>query len=126
MCYDSAGAVPHHLHDGNGSGLISIDRRTGLNRQRHSLLEERANDRLAPSVSRRNALLKCTPTGFGNENDVHCSPKTASEGVVGSVAEFHYSLMGAGWPPQAIEPTTRELATRLREDEVDAVCLVPV
>ena len=49
-----------------------------------------------------------------------------SEGVIGSVADFHYSLMGAGWPPQAIEPTIRELASRLREDGVDAVCLAPV
>jgi D-proline reductase (dithiol) PrdB len=36
-----------------------------------------------------------------------------SEGVVGSIADFHCSLMGAGWPPAAIEPTARELATRL-------------
>ncbi len=50
----------------------------------------------------------------------------ASEGVIGSVADYHYSLMGAGWPPPAIEPTIRELADRLREDEVDAVCLAPV
>ena len=49
-----------------------------------------------------------------------------SDGVVGSVADHHYSLMGAGWPPQAIEPTMRELAARLREDGVDAVCLAPV
>ncbi len=48
------------------------------------------------------------------------------EGVIGSVADYHYSLMGAGWPPSAIEPTMRELAARLREDEVDAVCLAPV
>ncbi|MFP6582379.1 MAG: glycine/sarcosine/betaine reductase selenoprotein B family protein [Candidatus Hydrogenedentota bacterium] len=50
----------------------------------------------------------------------------ASEGVIGSVADFHYSLMGAGWPPQAIEPTMRDLAAKLRDDEVDAVCLAPV
>jgi D-proline reductase (dithiol) PrdB len=50
----------------------------------------------------------------------------AREGVIGSVADFHYSLMGAGWPPQAIEPTMRELAARLRDDAVDAVCLAPV
>ena len=49
-----------------------------------------------------------------------------SEGVIGSVADFHYSLMGAGWPPQAIEPTMRELASTLREDGVNAVCLAPV
>ena len=49
-----------------------------------------------------------------------------AEGVIGSIAEYHYSLMGAGWLPHQIEPTMRELARLLREDEVDAVCLVPV
>lgn len=49
-----------------------------------------------------------------------------AEGVVGSIADYHYSLMGAGWLPHQIEPTMRELARLLREDEVDAVCLVPV
>lgn len=49
-----------------------------------------------------------------------------AEGAIGSVADYHYSLMGAGWPPPAIEPTVRELAARLREDGVDGVCLVPV
>lgn len=49
-----------------------------------------------------------------------------AEGVVGSVADYHYSLMGAGWLPHQIEPTMRELARLLREDDVDAVCLVPV
>jgi D-proline reductase (dithiol) PrdB len=49
-----------------------------------------------------------------------------NEGVIGSVADRHYSLMGAGWLPQQIEPTMRELARLLKEDDVDAVCLVPV
>ena len=49
-----------------------------------------------------------------------------AEGVIGSVADYHFSLMGAGWLPHQIEPTMRELARLLREDEVDAVCLVPV
>lgn len=49
-----------------------------------------------------------------------------SEGIVGSVADYHYSLMGAGWLPQQIEPTIAELAGMLRKDEVDAVCLVPI
>jgi D-proline reductase (dithiol) PrdB len=50
----------------------------------------------------------------------------ASEAVVGSVADYHYSLMGAGWPPASIEGTVAELARLLRADAVDAVCLVPV
>jgi D-proline reductase (dithiol) PrdB len=49
-----------------------------------------------------------------------------AENLIGSVADYHYSLMGAGWLPQQIEPTMRELARLLREDKVDAVCLVPV
>ena len=35
-----------------------------------------------------------------------------AEGTIGSVARFHYPLMGAGWPPHAIEPTARERARR--------------
>ena len=50
----------------------------------------------------------------------------AAEGVVGSVADHHYSLMGAGWPPEMIEPTCKELARLLEADDVSAVCLVPV
>ncbi|MCB1549428.1 MAG: hypothetical protein KDJ41_16610 [Hyphomicrobiaceae bacterium] len=47
-------------------------------------------------------------------------------GEIGSVARFHYSLMGAGWLPHEIEPTAVELAGLLKEDQVNAVLLVPV
>jgi D-proline reductase (dithiol) PrdB len=50
----------------------------------------------------------------------------AEEGFIGSVARFHYSLMGAGWPPQMIESTARQLAETLRDDDVNAVVLSPV
>lgn len=50
----------------------------------------------------------------------------ADDGVIGSVADHHFSLMGAGWPPEMIEPTCDELARTLHGDEVTAVCLVPV
>jgi D-proline reductase (dithiol) PrdB len=50
----------------------------------------------------------------------------AEDGVIGSVADHHYSLMGAGWPPEMIEPTCTELARLLDADGVTAVCLVPV
>ena len=50
----------------------------------------------------------------------------AAEGAVGSVADHHYSLMGAGWPPEMIEPTCAELARVLDADGVTAVCFVPV
>ena len=49
-----------------------------------------------------------------------------ADGIIGSVADHHYSLMGAGWPPDMIGPTADELARLLRADHVDAICLVPV
>ena len=50
----------------------------------------------------------------------------ADHGVVGSIAAHHYSLMGAGWPPEMIEPTCDELARLLHADAVTGVVLVPV
>lgn len=49
----------------------------------------------------------------------------ADEGFVGSVADYHYSFMGAT-DPTAMEPTARRLAGMLKQDRVDAVLLVPV
>ena len=49
----------------------------------------------------------------------------AAEGVIGSVAQTHYSFMGATDPVQ-MEPHARELAHRLKRDQVDAVILSPV
>src|SRR5204862_5826573 len=49
----------------------------------------------------------------------------ASERIVGSVAQTHYSCMGATDPIQ-MEPHARELAARLQRDTVDAVVLSPV
>lgn len=49
----------------------------------------------------------------------------AAEGVIGSVAANHYSFMGATDPAQ-MEPHARELAGRLKQDNVDAVILSPV
>jgi len=49
----------------------------------------------------------------------------AAEGTIGSVAETHYSFMGATDPVQ-METHARELAGRLKSDRVDAVILSPV
>jgi D-proline reductase (dithiol) PrdB len=49
----------------------------------------------------------------------------AAEGVIGSVADRHYSFMGAS-DPLGMEPFARELATRLQADGVNAVLLPPV
>lgn len=49
----------------------------------------------------------------------------AAEGVIGEVADFHYSFMGAA-PPRSLEPRARQLAGLLKKDRVDAVLLTPV
>jgi D-proline reductase (dithiol) PrdB len=47
------------------------------------------------------------------------------QGIVGSIAGFHYSFMGAA-PIRALETKARELAGLLKKDRVDAVLLSPV
>jgi D-proline reductase (dithiol) PrdB len=49
----------------------------------------------------------------------------ADERVIGSVADTHYSFMGASDPLQ-MEPHARALAGRLKQDRVDSVLLAPV
>lgn len=47
------------------------------------------------------------------------------EGYIGSLANYHYSFMGAT-PPEQMEAEARSLAAVLHKDKVDAVLLVPV
>ena len=49
----------------------------------------------------------------------------AEEGIIGSVADFHYSFMGA-WDPMKMETEARNLASILKKDQVDALLLLPV
>ena len=49
----------------------------------------------------------------------------ARQGVIGSVADFHYSFMGA-IAPQLMETAARTLAGLLKKDNVNAALLVPV
>ena len=49
----------------------------------------------------------------------------AGEGTIGSVADTHYSFMGATDPVQ-MESNARDVALRLKRDGVDAAILPPV
>ena len=49
----------------------------------------------------------------------------AAEGIVGSVAEYHYAFNGST-PTLQLEPRARQLAGLLKKDGVDAVLLTPV
>jgi len=52
--------------------------------------------------------------------------REVAERAIGSVADFHYSFMGAPWPSTRFEPKARELASLLARDRVDAAVLIPV
>ena len=49
----------------------------------------------------------------------------AAEGRIGSLADFHYSFMGASDPEEMAAPA-RQIAGMLKNDRVDAVLLTPV
>ena len=49
----------------------------------------------------------------------------ADKNVIGSVADYHYSFMGATEPAK-MEKTARHLAEIMKKDDVDAVLLAPV
>jgi D-proline reductase (dithiol) PrdB len=49
----------------------------------------------------------------------------AADGVIGSLANTHYSFMGAS-DPVSMEPHARALAGLLKQDQVDSVLLAPV
>ncbi|MCG6930857.1 MAG: glycine/betaine/sarcosine/D-proline family reductase selenoprotein B [Desulfofustis sp.] len=49
----------------------------------------------------------------------------AARGTIGSVADFHYSFMGAT-EPGPMEQPARSLAAILKGDRVDCILLVPV
>ena len=49
-----------------------------------------------------------------------------SQGVIGSLANVHYSFMGAGLMPADYQQSVSQLAGMLKKDRVDAVFLTPV
>jgi len=68
-------------------------------------------------------------TGFQEDHNVAFPldrlNELAKQGVVGAVADFHYSFMGATQIRQ-LEAKAKELAQLLKDDCVDAVLLTPI
>jgi len=68
-------------------------------------------------------------TGFQEDHNVAFPldrlHELAKQGVVGAVADFHYSFMGATQVRQ-LETKAKELAQLLKDDGVDAVLLTPI
>jgi D-proline reductase (dithiol) PrdB len=48
------------------------------------------------------------------------------QGIIGSLARYHYAFCGAYMEPEGYADTAREVASLLHGDNVDAVLLVPV
>jgi D-proline reductase (dithiol) PrdB len=69
-------------------------------------------------------------TGFQSDSNVIFPldrlKELVHEKIVGAIAAFHYSFMGAIAPVTRYEPKARELAGLLKQDQVDAVLLTPV
>lgn len=68
-------------------------------------------------------------TGFQQDLNV-CFPlqrlhELADEGVIGSVANFHFTVSGAPHP-RDLEHSARAIAHTMRADGVDTVLLVPI
>jgi|TARA_B110001450_G_C17660438_1_gene496962 D-proline reductase (dithiol) PrdB len=49
----------------------------------------------------------------------------ANDGEIGSVADEHYSFMGAA-DPVTMEKSAREVAVRMKQEGVDTVFLIPI
>ena len=68
-------------------------------------------------------------TGFQEDHNIAFPidrlNELAQRGVVGAVADFHYSFMGATQIRQ-LEAKAKELAQLLKDDHVDAVLLTPI
>ncbi len=68
-------------------------------------------------------------TGFQQDLNI-CFPlqrlhELADEGVIGSVANFHFTVSG-GRPPLDLEDSARAMASTMRAEGVDTVLLVPI
>jgi D-proline reductase (dithiol) PrdB len=50
----------------------------------------------------------------------------AAQARIGSLADVHYSFMGAGLMPEAYEASAAQVAGLLKQDKVDAAFLTPV
>ena len=86
-------------------------------------------DSTAANVVMSHASLEYDRTGFQQDLNVIFPidrlRELAAERLIGSVADFHYSVMGATSPDE-MEPAAHRLSALFKADAVDTVLLVPV
>lgn len=115
---------------------IALISTAGLHRRDDRLFALMSDDyRIIPGdVAANDLVMSHISTNFdrtGFQQDLNVAfpidrlRELADEGTIGSMADFHYSFMGATDPKQ-METTTRHLAGILKKDQVNGVLLVPV
>jgi len=115
---------------------VSLISTAGLHRRGDRPFEGMSGDyRVIPgNIQARELVMSHVSTNFdriGFQQDwnvvfpIDRLQELAAEGFIGSVADYHYSFMGATDPAE-MEPSARNLALLLKGDQVDAALLVPV
>jgi D-proline reductase (dithiol) PrdB len=119
-----------------GTARVALITSAGLSLRSDDTFRPGASDyRVIPaSVDSGDIIMSHVSTNFdrtGFQQDINVVfpidrlRELAADGVIGSVADFHYSFMGAT-EPEKLEGKARELAGLLKEDRVNAVLLTPV
>jgi len=119
-----------------GAARIAIITSAGLSLRSDATFRPGASDyRVIPaSVDSADIIMSHVSTNFdrvGFQQDINVVfpidrlRELAADGSIGSVADFHYSFMGAT-EPEKLERHARELAGLLKEDRVNSVILTPV
>ncbi|WP_108645673.1 glycine/sarcosine/betaine reductase selenoprotein B family protein [Polynucleobacter rarus] len=88
------------------------------------------NDVTEKNLVMSHASVNFDRTGFQSDVNVvfplQRMQELVSEKVIGSLAKFHYSFMGAIAPVTRYKDKVQELVGLLKQDKVDAVVLTPV
>lgn len=114
-------------------GLIST---AGLHRRGDRPFTEQSGDfRIIPSdIAEQDLVMSHVSTNFdrtGFMQDANVAfpldriKELVADGHIGSIADFHFSFMGAT-APEKMEPSVREIVATFKADNVDAVLLCPV
>lgn len=115
---------------------VALISTAGLHRRGDRLFTEESGDyRIIPGeIDEADLVMSHVSTNFdriGFMQDVNVAMpfdrlrELVAEGFVGSMADYHFSFMGAT-PPEKMAPSVRDLVDILQKDEVDTVMLCPV
>ncbi|MEM7537820.1 MAG: glycine/sarcosine/betaine reductase selenoprotein B family protein [Chloroflexota bacterium] len=114
---------------------VALISSAGLRRRSDRAFTATSGDYRILPVEKRNEIVQDhistwhDRTGFSQDLNVilplECLTQMAEAGEIGSVAQYHYSFMGAVSPTK-MESAARKLATLLHGDGVDAVVFCPV